>query len=915
MSTPNVIMLRDSMALPQCLGNDVYVLINDTQLLDDLVTSIQQAHYNIRSFKNIQALEVACSEELPSAIIMELYIKDGNILNLESINNLTNQLGKNVPLIFISEHDNIEMRLAAARAGAHRYFCKPLNTKSVVLTLDGLTSHSQVEPYRVLFVDDDELILEYYAEVMNGTDMQVLTLSTPLECLKVLKDFKPDIVVMDVHMPGCSGIELAQVIRQDDTWGQMPIMFLSSESNLDRQLAAMNLGGDDFLSKPIEPGTLVAAINARVKRSRQIGRLTGELQQALLESKFQLTTMDQHDIVSSADVAGNIIDVNDKFCEISGFSREELLGKNHRLLKSGYHPDSFYKELWHTISKGEVWHGTICNHKKNGDEYWVESTIVPFLDEKGKPYKYVSARTDITSLRKSEERLNRSQTIADMGTWDWNIRKDSVYWSDKVKKLYGYTPELENITYEHFIKIVHPDDQVAVNNAVTACLEQGVKYNIEHRVVWPDNSVHWMLECGDVIRDKNGNPLQMLGVVQDITERKLYQQNLIKSEQQLREAQSLARIGNWQANLLTGELSWSDEIFRIFGYKPGSFIPSVDRFIATVHPDDRELVNASETRAQQTGRHDVVHRIVRPDGSIRHVHELARAECDSAGKIVRLTGTVQDITARIEIEHALIKAREHAEQASLAKSQFLSSMSHELRTPMNAIIGFSQLLKINPKYPLNDFQEDSVDEILSASQHLLSLINDVLDLAKIEEGNIELDIEDVVMSEVIFDCLQIITPMTQMRGIEITFTKNGKTVSIDGLPSFTNTVRADRARLRQALLNLLSNAIKYNSDNGKISISCQYTDNNQTRISITDTGSGLNAKQQDKLFKPFNRLGIEQSNVEGAGIGLVITKNIIEMMDGKIGVSSQPGKGSTFWFELPGGVVEIQTKNGSANQQ
>ena len=219
------------------------------------------------------------------------------------------------------------------------------------------------------------------------------------------RSFKPDVVLLDVYMPECSGPELAQVIRQDDTWAFMPIMFLSTESDLNIQLDAMNLGGDDFMIKPIEAGHLESAVLAKAKRARWTNRLNSDLTDAIRESDYQLTTMNKHDIVSITDVDGSIIYVNDKFCDISGYTREELLGQNHRILKSSYQPDSFYKKFWNTITKGNVWNGIICNLKKNGEIYWIESTIVPFLDERGKPYKYVSACTDITSLRKSEERV------------------------------------------------------------------------------------------------------------------------------------------------------------------------------------------------------------------------------------------------------------------------------------------------------------------------------------------------------------------------------------------------------------------------------------------------------------------------------------------------------------------------------
>ena len=770
---------------------------------------------------------------------------------------------------------------------------------ALVQTLDGMTAKTVIEPCRILLIDDDETLLEYYATVISAAGMVVETLSHPKRGLMVLAEFKPDVIVVDVYMPECSGPELVQVIRQDDNWAQTPIIFMSTESSADQQLAAMNLGGDDYLVKPIAAEHLVEAIVIRAKRARWANRLTKNLQNALRESEYQRITMNQHDIVSSTDVFGRMTEVNDKFCDISGYSRNELLGQNHRMLKSGVHSPELYEEMWRSISEGKVWHGAICNRKKNGDEYWVESTIVPFLDEKGKPYKYVSARTDITELRQSEERLSRSQKFSNIGTWDWNIRTGDLYWSDAVKSLFGYSRELEDVTFDLFSKCVHPDDWEVVNNAVKACLELGEKYDIEHRVVWPDGSIHWMQERGDVIRSEEGVSLNMLGVVQDITARKQAEFERAESERQLLEAQTLASIGSWQADLSNDTLTWSDEIYCIFGHKPGSFEPSIEAFHAAVHPDDRAKVRESEKRAEQTGRHDVVHRIVQPDGTVRHVHELARAETDEAGNLRQMIGTVQDITYQVKAEQALIDAREEAENANRAKSQFLSSMSHELRTPMNAIMGFGQLLKMEKEPPLTPSQEENVDEIVKASHHLMALINEVLDLAKIEAGRIDFSIEAIVVDEVINESVQLISPLAQRRGIEISLTQNGVAISAEQLAQQHLAVRADQTRLKQVLLNLLSNAVKYNSDNGRIIIDCDLVNAEQTRISITDTGAGLSLEQRTQLFKAFSRLGAEQTDIEGTGIGLVITKNIVELMGGSIGIDSQPGKGSTFWIELP----------------
>ncbi len=372
----------------------------------------------------------------------------------------------------------------------------------------------------------------------------------------------------------------------------------------------------------------------RTEQALQLGRATAELE----TQKFAL---DQHSIVSIADRKGAITYVNDKFCQVSQYGRDELIGQNHRILNSGYHPHVFFQEMWITIGQGRVWQGVVRNRKKGGEFYWVDTTIVPFMDAGNQPYQFVSIRTDITERK-------------------------------------------------HF-------------------------------------------------------------------------------------------------------------------------------------------------------------------------------------------------------EEDLIDAKEAAEDASHAKSEFLSRMSHELRTPLNAIIGFTQLLESGIDGELSAGQRESAVSILQAGWHLLDLISEILDLARIESGRMAISLENVDLGMLLDECVDMIMPLANERHILIQDAVNQSEEIF--------RVHADRTRLKQVLLNLMSNAVKYNRAEGVLSLRCARTDG-RVRLEVADTGRGISGERMNELFKPFSRLDADKSETQGAGVGLAVTKSLVELMGGRIGLESEVDKGSVFWIEL-----------------
>jgi len=270
----------------------------------------------------------------------------------------------------------------------------------------------------------------------------------------------------------------------------------------------------------------------------------------------------------------------------------------------------------------------------------------------------------------------------------------------------------------------------------------------------------------------------------------------------------------------------------------------------------------------------------------RETRKRLEAEIEQRQK---LEEALEDRTAElIDLNAELLASKEEADTANKAKSEFLSSMSHELRTPLNSILGFGQLLESNLEDSLAAEQKECVGHIIDGGEHLLTLIDDILDLAKIESGKLNISLEEVRLDEVCLDCLALIDKISTDRGL-----------SIDRDLGGASSIRADYTRFKQVLLNLLSNAVKYNRQGGNITLICEQIPDDMIRICVTDTGSGIDADKQAGLFEPFNRLGREVSQIEGTGIGLTITKQLVEKMDGRIGFKSDVGKGSSFWVDFP----------------
>ena len=410
--------------------------------------------------------------------------------------------------------------------------------------------------------------------------------------------------------------------------------------------------------------------------------------------------------------------------------------------------------------------------------------------------------------------------------------------------------------------------------------------------------------------DESGKIAGYIVLSADISDRLQAEAETSNARANLEKAQRMAQIGSWERNLLDDSVYWSPEMFRMFDYDPENVQPTPGMMLARIHPEDRARVIQTQKSAiaEQALHYTIEFRILREDGSTRHIVGGGEIGYGANGAAEWIVGTSQDVTAARRVRDTLEATKREAENANSAKSEFLSSMSHELRTPMNAILGYAQLLLQNKKEPVSDTQQRQINQILKSGQHLLLLINDILDLSRIETGQVAFEVSAMDAASAVEECVGLITGLAEKSDLEI----------VNHLKSNPPPpVLADAIRLKQALLNLLSNALKFNAPGGRVDVSARPLNAKFVRISISDTGIGIPEEKAAELFEPFGRLDAERRGIEGTGIGLTITKQLVERMNGTIGYSSKPGKGSTFWLDIPTaapGVSEGRAAAGGGGQ-
>lgn len=596
-----------------------------------------------------------------------------------------------------------------------------------------------------------------------------------------------------------------------------------------------------------------------------------------------------------------IVYVNPAFERLTGWARDQVVGRNCRFLQGVERNHPGLVVLREALADDRPCTVVLSNRRRDGSEFLNELSVVPIRDAQGRLVQHLGVLNDVTDRVRAAERLRLSEdlyrsvaaTISD-GLLVVGPDGRIVACNPSACEMLACSPErlsgkrLSELGYRihteadlPFSEAEHPVRQVLAGGA--AVRDRALQL---HR---PDGSTRTMLLTARALSGAGSPAASCLITFRDVTDQRAAAQALGAAEERWKFALEGAGAGVWDYDEDSRRAFYSKGWKEMLGHADAEIGSSLTEWSDRIHPDDREKVFAaiSEYRRGVRANYQTEHRLRHRDG--RWIWVLDRGkivERHADGKPRRVVGIHTDITRLKQAEQALLD-KQAAELANRAKSEFLSRMSHEMRTPLNAVIGFTQLLKLQPDAGPAKVVEYA-DHVLRASEHLLGLVNEVLDLQRVEEGRTELQPRAVELAPFLESTLELLRPAAQREGIALA----------NQVPA-GHWVRADMRSLRQVLMNMVSNAVKYNRNGGWVVISLLAAPPGRCAIAIEDTGSGLTDEQLARLFQPFERLGHETSGIEGSGLGLVITRSLIELMGGSVSLTSVPGAGTLARIDLP----------------
>lgn len=520
------------------------------------------------------------------------------------------------------------------------------------------------------------------------------------------------------------------------------------------------------------------------------------------------------------------------------------------------------------------------------------------------PYR-MAFITDLTEKHNLERKLRETQHVFDLaqkftntGSWRWTISTGDLYWSDSIFPLFGLNKKKDRVCYENFIAAVHPEDRTKLTDAIYKCIDSRLPYEVAHRVVRRDGTIRWVQEKGNVIRNSDGQAVEMYGVVRDITAEKRTAEELQESKERY---QLLAESGQELIclNSVNGRFLYASPSMRsLLGYHPRK-LPPAWGLPDLLYPDDRELFSKLLADAVTHGG-EVLHgrfRFRHKNGSLIWCEINLGAVTNPAQEVTAIRSLTRRIDRQVDFETQLIQTNNQLEralgdlkEASEAKENFLSVISHEIRTPLNSVIGLSNLLiRRDPRAD----QADVLKILKNSADHLMHLVNDILDFNKIRSGNVKLDVTSFSLGELL---------RNQHTAFQIQAQDKGLALALQIDPQVPDALLGDVTRLNQIFTNLLANAIKF-THQGHVKLTAHLAEKTNKGATVIftfeDTGVGIAPDKQQSIFQPFHQSETDISRkFGGTGLGLSIVKSLVELMNGKMELQSALGVGSTFKITL-----------------